>query len=443
MNQKEKINKIFKAYDIRGLYKKEFDEDIAKKTAQATANFLNAKKLIVAMDNRESSEPLKKAVLEGLMKQNINVIDIGITTTPMFYWAINKEETDGGIMITASHNPPQYNGLKISKQKAAPVGESSGLFEIKKIVLEKNFVENEAKGEIFKKDLSDKYIEFLSKGIENINLKIAADFACGASSEIVKKLSQKLHISLTPLCSMEDKLKHEGNPLKDENVKDLKEKLQNNNFDLGAAFDTDADRVFFFEPNGKRIDSGIIASMLAENYLKKDTKARFVGSVNISKSFFDTVKENKGEYYKSRVGHVFLKEAMRKYKATFGAELSGHFYFKDFYFADSGIFTLVQVLRILAETKKSISELTEKYEKYYRSGELNFKVKNKEKALEEIKNFYKEAELSEEDGITLKFPNFWLNVRASNTEPLLRVNIEANSKELLDENIKHINTILL
>jgi phosphomannomutase len=443
MEEKDKINKIFKAYDIRGLYKKEFDEDIAKKTAQATANFLNAKKLLVAMDNRESSKSLKKAVLEGLLGQKVNIIDIGITTTPMFYWAINKENTGGGIMITASHNPPEYNGLKISKEKAAPVGENSGLADIKKLVLEKNFKGTEKEREIFQKNLTDDYINFLSKGVANINLKIAADFSCGASSEIVKKLSEKLHISLAPLCSMEDELKHEGNPLKDENVKDLKEELKNNKYDFGVAFDTDADRIFFFEPNGERIDSGIIASILAENYLKKDKKARFVGSENISKTFSDAVKENKGEYFKSRVGHVFLKEVMREHNATFGAELSGHFYFKDFYFADSGIFTLVQILKIMAETKKSITELTENYKNYYRSGELNFKVKDKDKALLEIKNFYKEAELSEQDGITLSFPNFWLNIRASNTEPLLRVNIEADTKELLDENIKHINTILL
>jgi len=442
MDQKTKVNKIFKAYDIRGLYEKEFDENIAKKTAQASAQFLNAKRLLVAMDNRASSEPLKKAVLEGILGQGVSVIDIGISTTPMFYWAINKEGTDGGIMITASHNPPEYNGLKISRQKAAPVGEDSGLSDIKKMVLEKNFEEEAVKGIVSEKELIDEYVEFLSRNMQNINLKIAADFSCGASSIIVKKLSEKLHISLTPLCTMEDEMKHEGNPLKDENVKDLKEKLQDEDFDLGVAFDTDADRIFFFEPNGERLDSGIIASILAENYLAKDKKARFVGSVNISKTFEDTVEENKGAYFKSRVGHVFLKQAMREHNATFGAELSGHFYFKDFYFADSGIFTLVQVLRVLAETKKSISELAEKYKKYQRSGELNFKVKDKEKAILEIKNFYKEAEVSEQDGITLKFPNFWLNVRASNTEPLLRVNIEADSNEILEENIKHIKTIL-
>ncbi len=442
MNLEDKINKIFKAYDIRGLYKKEFDEDIAKKTAEATAQFLNAKKLLVAMDNRVSSESLKKAVLGGLLSQRVDILDIGTTTTPMFYWAINKEEMDGGIMITASHNPPEYNGLKISKQKAAPVGEDSGLSDIRKMVLKNNFEEKSEKGIISKKNLIDEYVNFLSKNLSNINLKIVADFSCGVSSEIVKKLSEKLHISLTPLCSMEDKIKHEGNPLKDENVKDLKEALKNNKFDFGVAFDTDADRVFFFEPSGERIDSAVIASILAENYLKKDKKAKFIGSVNISKIFEDTVKESKGEYFKSRVGHVFLKQEMRKHNATFGAELSGHFYFKDFFFADSGIFTLVQVLKILAETKKSISELAKKYKNYHRSGELNFKVKDKKKALKEIKNFFSDSEISEQDGITLKFPNFWLNVRASNTEPLLRVNVEADTKEILEENIKHINTIL-
>ncbi len=441
MNAKN-INKIFKAYDVRGIYKEEFDEEIAEKTAKATAEFLNAKTILVATDARDSSESLRNSVIKGLLDSGVNIINIGVTTTPMFYFAVNEEKTDGGIMITASHNPTKYNGLKIVRSEARPIGEDSGLSDIKNSVLLNKFKTPKIKGNEIKKDLLNEYVNFLTKNISDLNIKITADFSCGASSAVVKKLTEKLNIKLTALCEVGKKQTHEGNPLKDENVIDLKNKLKEEKVDLGVAFDTDADRIFFFTPKGERIDSFAVASLLSESYLKNNKGQSFVGSVNISKVFEETVKENGGKYKKSKVGHVFMKQAMRENDAVFGAELSGHFYFKNFFYADSGIFTLMKVLEIMKKTGKSISELTEKYNRYFRSGEINFKVKDKEKSLNDIKNFFKDGELSEQDGITLKFPNFWLNARTSNTEPLLRVNIEADTEELLKEKINQINEIL-
>ncbi len=439
---KEKINEIFKAYDIRGIYKKEFDEEIARSTAKATANFLKAKTILVAQDARESSESLKNSVIEGLINSGVNVFFVGITTTPMFYWAINKTKSDGGIMITASHNPPQYNGLKIAGKKALPIGENSGLLKIKEIILSNKFANSKTKGALIKKNLIDEYTEFLSKESPKLNLNVVADFSCGASSIIVKKLSDKLNFNLKSICKMGDPLIHEGNPLKDENVTDLKKSLKQKNFDLGVAFDTDADRVFFFTSKGERISSFVIASLLAENYLSDNKDGYFVGSVNMGKIFQETVNKLGGKYIKSKVGHVFMKQAMRKNNALFGAELSGHFYYKDFFYADSGIFTFIQVLKILKKTGKSISELTKKYNKYFQSGEINFEVSDKKQALQKIKNEFSNGKISELDGVTIEFPDFWLNARASNTEPLLRINTEADSKELLEENTKKIKEIL-
>ncbi|MEK7452958.1 MAG: phosphomannomutase/phosphoglucomutase [Patescibacteria group bacterium] len=436
------INQIFKAYDIRGIYKDEFDEEIAEKTAKATANFLEAKTILVAMDARESSLSLKNSIVKGLIDSGVNVVYIGMTTTPMFYWAVNKENTDGGIMITASHNPSKYNGLKITKKYAAPVGENSGLLDIKNSVMLDNFKSSEKKGDLIEKDLTSLYIEFLSHDIPDLNIKIAMDFSCGASSIIVEKLAKKLNLKITPLCSVGEKESHEGNPLKDENVSDLIKKLKEEKYDLGIAFDTDADRVFFFTSEGEKIDSSVIASLLSNEYLLNNKKSKFIGSVNISKVFKETVLENNGQYIENRVGHVFMKQAMRENDAIFGAELSGHFYFREFFYADSGIFTMIKILNIIKKSGKNISELIKPYKKYFRSGEINFKVTDKEKSLKDIEKIFSDGKISYEDGVTIRFSNFWLNIRGSNTEPLLRVNLEADSEELLKEKLNKIKSIL-
>ena len=442
MKEEEKVTKIFKAYDIRGVYGEEFTEDIAEKTAKATADFLGAKRILVAMDARESSPSLKNSVIKSLVDSGVDVVFIGIATTPMFYFAINKEKTDGGIMITASHNPPKYNGLKISREKALPIGINSGLKEIKDMVIADKFEESAKKGKITIKNLSDDYVTFLSNKTPEININVLADFSCGASSAIVEKLSNKLNFKLSSLCKLGEKETHEGNPLKNENVVDLTSKMKKEKFDIGVAFDTDADRIFFFTEKGERIDSSSIASILSENYLKEQKSISFIGSVNISKNFKETVKQNKGSYLKSKVGHVFMKQAMRKNEATFGAELSGHFYFKDFFYADSGIFTFIKVLEIMQKTKKSISELTEKYNNYFRSGEINFEVNDKDDVLKRIEDLFSEGKISKIDGLSIEFEDFWFNVRASNTEPLLRVNMEADSEKLLKEKMDLIKTVI-
>jgi len=438
----QKLDKIFKAYDVRGIYGSELTEDIVEKTANATVKFLGAKKMLIAMDARDSSPSLKEAAINGIKKSGADIIDIGITTTPMFYWAVNKEDADGGIMITASHNPPEYNGLKISKKYAQMIGENSGLLDIKKMVLSEDIQTSENEGDLENKELLEEYVSFLSNGLENINLKIAADFSCGASSIVLEKVAEKIGVGIVSLCKMKDPLIHEGNPLKDENVTHFVELIKNEKPDFGVAYDTDADRAFFFNSNGERIDSSQTAALIAENYLNESPGSKFIGSINIGKSYKEAVEENKGEYIKSRVGHVFIKQAMREHDAVFGAESSGHFYFKDFFYADSALFATIQIIKMIKNSGKTIDELAKKYSKHFRSGETNFKVEDKEKAMQKIKELFLEGKVDELDGVTIEMSDFWLNARPSNTEPLLRLNIEAESPEKLKEILEKVEQII-
>ncbi len=422
------LDKIFKAYDIRGIYKKDFTKKDIEKIAKATATFLNAKKILVAMDARKSSPEIKKEVTKAITSLGYDVLDIGICTTPMFSWAINDQNLKGGIMITASHNPEEYNGFKISAKKAEPIGKNSGLLKIKELAQKNNFKKSKNIGKITKKNLTEKYVNFLASHSEKLDFNIIADFSCGASSKIVKKLSKKLGFKLTSLCEMSETPKHEGNPAKDKNTKHIKEKMKQKEYDLGVAFDTDADRIFFFTKRGKKIDSSEIAAMISESFSGKQT---FVGNATIGKIFEDTTKNNGHRYIKSKVGHVFVKQAMKKHNAVFGAESSGHFYFKDFFYADSAVFAMLKVLNIIKHSKKDLQSLIKKYDKYKRSGEINLKIKDKNLAIKKIQQAFKKGKVSKLDGVSIYFENFWISARASNTENLLRINIEAKDKNTL------------
>lgn len=440
----EKLDKIFKAYDVRGAYPEEFDEKSAYAIAGATARFLGAKRLVVAMDSRESSESLKNAVLEAVLNEGVDVVYIGLATTPMFYFAVASELADGGLMITASHNPSQYNGLKIVGKNAVPIGENSGLLEIKNLCKTEVKADQKQRGNFTKKDYLENYINFLSQDVSGLNIKAAVDCSSGVAGLVIPELAKKIGLDLVLLCAdVKAKPAHEGNPLKNENVADLVSKIkEEKNIDIGIAFDTDADRVFFFDEEGERVSSTIIASLIAEEYLKSGVGSIFIGSVNIGKIFKETVENRGGVYVKNRVGHIFIKQAMREKGAVFGAELSGHFYFKKFFNADSGMFAMMEVLKIIRQTGKNIKELTAEYGKYFNSGEINYVVENKEQAMEKIKDGFRDGKISFEDGITIEYPDFWLNARPSNTESLLRVNIEASSKELLGDKIDQIRHIL-
>lgn len=425
---------IFKAYDVRGLYPQEFDEAAAYRIARATAVHLRAKKMLVAMDNRDSSHSLKKEVIRGLVKEGIEVIDAGVTTTPMFYFAAYDSQADGGIMVTASHNPPQYNGLKIVGKTAMPIGEASGLPAIKEIACahEAEMQKIHTVPNVHCADYLEKYTDFLVTGARVPHIKIAVDAACGPAGMIVDAVSKRCGIDIIPLCFAPCAVRtHEADPLKDENTRDLTEAIVAQGADMGVALDGDGDRVFFFDSEGKRVPSHAIASVMAKYLLEHNGGGTVITDVRMPKILHETVLHNGGAILESRVGHAFIKKLMREHNALFGAELSGHFYFRDFWGLDSGMFMVMRVCAVLEKTGKSIEELTRLYCVRAQSGELNFTVADKKTAITKLKAAFADGMQSEIDGLTIKYPDWWCNVRPSNTEPFLRVNIEAETQEIL------------
>ena len=356
---------IFKAYDVRGLYPQEFDEQAAYRIARATAEFLGAKTMLVAMDERHSSVTIKEAVIAGLEDGGVaEIIDIGAATTPMYYFAAYDAKVDGGIMVTASHNPPQYNGLKIVGKEAMPIGEESGLPEIKEKVLASSDweVRTERMPSSFvvkQVDYLSRYADFLAQNRQVPQIKIVVDAACGVAGAVVSEVAQRMKdLSIVPLCFAPCKeVVHGANPFLDENVVDLKEAIAREKADLGVAFDGDGDRAFFFDREGKRVASHALAALVAQHALQKYPGSTVIADVRMPKVFAETVLAHGGKPRESRVGHSFIKKIMRAENAAFGAEVSGHFYFKDFFGLDSGVFMMMEVCDILARTGKTIEEL--------------------------------------------------------------------------------------
>ncbi len=436
---------IFKAYDVRGLYPQEFNESAAYAIARAAALFLHAERMVVAMDNRATSPSLKEAVLRACEDAGVNVTDAGVTTTPLFYFAVNTARADGGIMITASHNPPQYNGLKITSKSARPVGENSGLQEIKTAALAGagKFSKGYADGSYVKRDYVKAYVDFLLQGVSIPDITVAVDAACGYAGTIMQEIAKRTNIRTKNICFPPcEECAHGADPLKDENVRDIAAALQSGAGEFGAAFDGDGDRIFFFDKNGGRIPSHAAGAMLARYYLKRYPGAAIISDVRMPKIFAETVMENGGRHLESRVGHAFIKQLMRKEGAVFAAEVSGHFYFKDFFGADSGLYAFTRILDIIAREKKSLAELAMPYMKRFQSGEINFKVADTAAALAAAEKEFAGGNFTRADGLSVYFSGWWCNIRPSNTEPFLRVNIEAETLQKLLEIKEKIEKIL-
>lgn len=410
----DNLDKIFKAYDVRGKYPSEVNEEIGYKIGQAAAKFLKAKELIIGQDNRLSSKNLAKVVIEGIRDQGINVIDIGLSTTPMFYFAAVKFKADGGIMITASHNPPEYNGFKIIRNKAMPVGQDSGLNKIKNLVKRNKFKTINKRGVIEKRNVLKSYINHIFDFVHTKNIKpfkIIIDTGKGVANliaqELFKNVSGKsIHISSDFL-----------NP---KNTEKTEKKVLLEKADLGVAFDGDGDRIVFINEKYQRIHPDLIAALLIHHYFK-NTGEILCTSVS-SRNLKEEIRESNNNLVISKVGHTFVKEKMSKRKIIFGCEPSGHYYFRENYFIESPFIVLLKILAILSKTKKPLSELIKPFRKYYRE-ELNIK--------KSVHSHIKEK--------TEEFSDWWFNIRASHTEPVIRLTIEARTKELLEKKKKELS----
>jgi len=448
---------IFKAYDIRGVYPDQVDEEAAWKIGYATARFLpsllsgfergqaRAQSICIGRDMREHSKALAKFLIDGVNTAGVDVIDIGMIDTPQMYFAVNHLGTCGGIQVTASHNPEKYNGFKISGLGAKPVGADTGLREIQHLASSLKHTKGKTTGSVQKKDLTKEYkshvIKFLKPDVKK--LKIAVDASNGMAGKVVPAVFGKLPVEIIEINFKHDgKFKHEPNPLLEKNLADVKSAVKKNKCDFGICFDGDADRLMMVDEKADTVACDLMTAMMARYFLEKEPKSTVVYDLRSSRVVVEEVIKYGGTPRRERVGHAFMKKALRDSHAVFGGELSGHFYYRDNYCADSGLITLVHLLNIISDAEKPLSELVEPLRRYARSGEINFEVENKVAKMEELSKRYADAQIDWLDGVTVGYKDWWFNCRPSNTEPLLRLNVEAKTQEMLDEKLAELKVSL-
>jgi phosphomannomutase len=444
---------IFKAYDIRGTYPDQIDRVAAWKIGYATAQFLrsmlsgyerglaNTQCICVGRDMRTHSRELADALIEGMNAVGVNVIDIGMIDTPQMYFAINHLGTCGGVQVTASHNPAKYNGFKISGLKGKPVGVNTGLKDIEHIATALLHTKGKSNGSVEKynliKDYKKHVLGFLDDEIKK--LKIAVDASNGMAGKVFPELFDELDIELIKLnFEHNGTFKHEPNPLVEENLKELKEAIKKEECDFGICFDGDADRLMVVDENSENVSCDLLTALMAPYFLKKSPASAVVYDLRSSLVVAEEILKNGGTPRRERVGHAFMKKALRDSHGIFGGELSGHFYYRDNYYCDSAAITLVHLLNIVSRNDKPLSELIKPLRRYYASGEMNFKVEDKQAKMNELQERYSDADVDNLDGVTVRYKQWWFNCRASNTEPLLRLNVEAKTEELLNEKLSEL-----
>lgn len=450
-----KINpEIFKAYDIRGKVPGELNEEIAEKVAYATAVFLSGKykkkklKFFICRDVRLSSPKLAQAVMKGILAQGSDVVDLGEGTTPYFYYLMATKSVDGGIMVTASHNPPEYNGLKIRGKGSKAVSLGTGLEHIKDLVLdETDDKKNNEHGEVLPpEDHSKEYIDFLAQQVKiSRPLKIAVDASGGSTALFLSGLLSRFpNISYKPLFFEVDGSfgRHVPNPLAEESQVHVKKELEAGGYDFGVIFDGDGDRVVFFDETGKKIHPNYILALFAKKILKKKSGQSFVLSVNASRGVREFLEEQEGNVKLSAVGYVFMQKAMKDARALYGVELSGHFYFKDFFYDDSALLAFLKLAEALSEEEEPLSRLVGPFDRYISSGEINFPVKNKESINARFMTHFQNSKLKFLDGVSGEFSDWWFNIRPSNTEPLVRLVLEAKNEKLFEEKMAEIKSLI-
>jgi phosphomannomutase len=435
------MGSAFRAYDIRGLYPSEINEDIAYKVGRAAVKFLKAKQIIVGRDCRTSSLPLKKSLVYGLTDAGCNVADTGYCNTPMCYFAAQKMHA---MMITASHNPKEYNGIKITRKGVEPIGEHNGLKEVEKIALSCHFPEPKKRGKVAVKDILPAYVKEVRKLVNGKYkpLKVLIDCGNGMAGHVVPSLLKGLPIKYKLLYGELDGNfpNHTPNPVIPENTAELQKKVVEGKYDLGVAYDADCDRVFFVDEKGKRVPCAFALILFAEHLLKHNKNV--VYTVNMSRIVQDKIKEMGGKPWPSMIGHTEIPVTMKKHDGMVGGEITGHFYFKKFKYADSGDIAALYMMSILSQTDKTLSQLIKPFEKYATSEEINYKVKDKNASMKRVEEAYKKQIKSRLDGISVDAGDYWFNLRLSKTENLVRLNCEATSRKKLNMAIEWISKLI-
>jgi len=424
----------FKAYDIRGVYPKDLDEETARRIGFAIARSLGARRLVAGRDMRLSAPSMHAAAVEGARRAGADVIDIGLASTPMTYFAIGSLGTDGGFQVTASHNPPEYVGFKVCRRDAVPVGGESGLAGIEAEVRSGRPLPPAATGRVESRDVLGDFARHVLRFAGEVRpFRVVIDAGNGMGGYTLPPILEQLPVRVTRLFFEPDGSfpNHEADPLKDENLAPVQEAVRRERADLGVAFDGDADRCIFVDEQGGRVGCDLITALIARDLLRT-WKGPIVYDLRSSRVVPETIRESGGTPVRERVGHAFIKATMRRTGSRFGGELSGHFYFGDNWTCDSGEIALVRMLTLLSAEGRPFSEVLRPLRRTVTSGELNFRVADKDAKLEELAAAFPDAEVDRLDGITVQYPDWWCNVRPSNTEPVLRLNLEASDRATFD-----------
>jgi len=439
---------IFHDYDIRGIYPKEINEETFFILGRAIATYLKVNEVAVGFDARLSSPSLFTSLTDGLRKQGVNVVDLGQISTEIHYFASGFYHFPADIVVSASHNPAEYNGLKIVTTNVTPLSGEHGLPEIKKLALAGNFPESQTFGKIRKMSIIDEWIKHALSFIDPSklrSLKVVIDAGNGMGGISWQKVTGKLPVEIIPLYFQPDGHfpHHLPDPLKSENIKDLQKEILKQKADLGFAIDGDADRFFVLDNEGKFVSGTVTTAVLASALLQKYGPSHVIYNTVCGRIVPEIIKKFKGTPVRVRVGHSYIKQYMRKYNALFAGEHSGHFYFRDNFFADSAFIAGLVFLEYLSNQNKSLSQIVKDFDKYPQSGEINFKIEDTENTLSFVKNKFSDASKTDEiDGLSVFYPNWWFNLRPSKTEPLLRLNIEADNKQILSDKMEIMEKLL-
>ena len=433
---------IFKAYDIRGLYPDEINEDVARQIGRGFIAYLKATRIAVSRDMRVSSPAVAAAFIDGARAQGADVVDYGMLGTDQMYFAVVEDDLQGGAQVTASHNPGEYNGIKMVRAGALPLSGDAGIGDIRDMIANDRLpAAAAAPGGLESRDILPRYVEKVMSFVDEAALKpfnVVLDAGSGMAGLVAPKLFDRLPCRTTRLCFDIDGTfpNHEANPLLEENRRDITAEVIRQRADIGIAWDGDADRCFFIDGSGEFISGDFVTALLAEAFLLKHPGATVIYDLRASHAVKDTVAKYGGKALMNRVGHAFIKQRMRQEDAIFAGEVTGHYYFRDFYYADNGFIPALLILELMSRKNQSLRDLLQPYrERYFISGEINTKLASMEevpKKLAAIEARYKDAQLARMDGISVDYPDWHFNVRGSNTEPLLRLNLEAATPELME-----------
>lgn len=439
---------VFKAYDIRGIAGQEVTEDLAFAVGRALADYLPGDSPVaVGYDMRPESARYAQRLREGIIRQGREVWDIGLVTTDMIYFAVGQYGLAGGAMVTASHNPGQYNGIKLCREGAAPIGHATGLGRIKEMVEGDEFRPVERHGTVVQRQIIGDWVNHalgFVKAKSWPKWKVAVDAGNGMAGIVIPYLEPKLPEHITELFFKLDGSfpNHPANPHIPENLRQLDQAILTNRLNFGIAFDGDGDRAVLVDEHGQAVPESVAGAALAEYFLSQEPGAVVIYDVRTSRIVSDVVEAAGGRAIRTSVGGDSIKAKLRETGAVLGIEASGHYYFRDNFHSDSGLIAALLLMQIMAQGKIKASELAAKYRKYFDSGEINAKVENKQTVLERLADRFKDGKQDRLDGLTVSFSDWWFNARPSNTEPFLRINIEAESAELLKERTAQVLALL-